>query len=211
MSHPVFEPGPRPTLNPLREPALLIAALLAPTVQTALLIWAGLSDEEQAVWNAVAAALGGIALAALCAKDRLAPAITGLATAVLSIASYYGWGLTAEQSTAVMSMVSLATGLFLRTQITAPVDADGRRVLPAADDEERDVEKLWPYDFYEDRDREAGGPEPAAADDHAGYYYDDGGPVHDGDTAGLPVPDEAPVDPPSARQIGHVEGRRMAG
>jgi hypothetical protein len=192
------EPAQRPTLNPLREPALLVATLLAPAVQTGLLIWGGFSAEGQSVVNAVAAALAGVVVAALSASDRLAPAIVGLATAVLALAAWFGWGLDAEQQTAIVSLVSLGTGLFLRTQITAPVDAAGNRVT--GNRTERNVDtREWPYDFYEEGEPD---PDHPDADPDADYEPES-------DTAGLPVVDEAP--PPMASTLEFIEGRRMAG
>lgn len=129
MTAPVVR---RTGLSPYREPALLAASLLAPAVQTALLVWAGLSDEGQAVWNAVAVAVAGLVVAGLAARDKLAPAILGLAVAVLALASYYGWHLDAAQSTAIISLVTLILGAFLRTQISAPVDVVGEKVVVAA-------------------------------------------------------------------------------
>jgi hypothetical protein len=182
-------------LHLLREPALLIAALLAPAVQTALLVWGGLSPAGQAVWNAVAAAVAGLVLAILAANDRLAPAIVGLATAVLALAAWYGWHLDARQQTEILSLVSLATGLFLRTQITAPIDAAGREVRPATAREKPNVndaeERLWPYADVV----------PDVADlgvDSSSQYA-------------VQRPVELPEIPAAPRTVAPIEGRRMSG
>ena len=199
--------------NLLREPALLIAALLAPAVQTALLVWGGLSPGGQAVWNAVAAAVAGLVMAILAAQDRLAPAILGLATAVLALAAWYGWHLDARQQTEILSLVSLATGLFLRTQITAPVAADGRRVPTPT---RKDDEPLWPYVYDQ--------PVDPAVDDQAERVEDERRydtaeiPVAYADDAGEPSSQPAqvarPVELPEvqpARTVAPIEGRRMSG
>lgn len=118
------------SLHPLREPALLFAGLLAPLVQTGLLIWGGLSPQGQAVWNAATVAVAGVVIAALTAKDRLAPAVVGFSAAVVALFGFYGWHLTAAAETALASTVSLVMAAYLRTQITAPIDADGNRAGP---------------------------------------------------------------------------------
>jgi hypothetical protein len=118
------------SLHPLREPALLFAGLLAPLVQTGLLIWGGLSPQAQAVWNAATLAVAGVVIAALTARDKLAPAVLGLSAAVVALLGFYGWHLSAAAETALASTVALVMAAFLRTQITAPIDEDGRRAGP---------------------------------------------------------------------------------
>ena len=114
------------TLRALREPALIVVSLLPPLVSTLLLFLADLSPEAQAGWNGGALALSGLVTAALVARDRLAPAVLGFAQAVMSLLTVYGFALSAEQSTAVMGFVSLAVGMYVRTQVMAKVDADGQ-------------------------------------------------------------------------------------
>jgi hypothetical protein len=204
-------------LHLLREPALLIAALLAPAVQTALLVWGGLSPAGQAVWNAVAAAVAGLAI--LAANDRLAPAIVGLATAVLALAAWYGWHLDARQQTEILSLVSLATGLFLRTQITAPIDAAGREVRPATAREKPNVndaeERLWPYDRFYEKGRDGEEPphydtaEIPVADDVVPDVADLGADSSSQYAVQRPV--ELPEIPATPRTVAPIEGRRMSG
>jgi hypothetical protein len=206
-------------LHLLREPALLIAALLAPAVQTALLVWGGLSPAGQAVWNAVAAAVAGLVLAILAANDRLAPAIVGLATAVLALAAWYGWHLDARQQTEILSLVSLATGLFLRTQITAPIDAAGREVRPATAREKPNVndaeERLWPYDGFSEKGRDGEEPphydtaEIPVADDVVPDVADLGADSSSQYAVQRPV--ELPEIPATPRTVAPIEGRRMSG
>jgi hypothetical protein len=106
-----------------REAALIPTSLLAPFVATVLLFVAGLSPEAQAGWNAVAVAVAGLITAVLVRRDRLAPAILGLAQAVAAILTVYGWGMTAAQSTATMAFLSLLVGAYVRTQVTANPEA----------------------------------------------------------------------------------------
>lgn len=108
-----------------REPALTATSLLAPLVGTLLLFLTNMTAESQAAWNAAAVAVAGLITAAIAVRDRLAPAILGLAQAVISLLTVYGLGLTAEQSTGVMGLLALVVGAYLRTQISAPVTVDG--------------------------------------------------------------------------------------
>lgn len=103
-----------------REPALTATALLAPAVGLLLLFLTDLPAGAQAGWNAVAVGVAGLITAVIALRDKLAPAILGLAQAVLSLVTVYGFGLTAEQSTGVMSFLALAVGAYVRTQISAP-------------------------------------------------------------------------------------------
>ena len=112
-------------LSALREPALIVVSLLPPLVSTLLLFTADLSAEAQAAWNALALALSGLVTAALVARDRLAPAVLGFAQAVLAMLTVWGLALTAAQSTGVMGFVTVAVGMYVRTQVTARVGADG--------------------------------------------------------------------------------------
>lgn len=102
-----------------REPAITATSLLAPLVGMIVLLVAGLSAEQQAVWNAVAVAVAGLITAAIVIRERLAPAIMGLAQAVLALLAVYGFGLSAEQSTGVMAFVAVAVGAYVRTQVSA--------------------------------------------------------------------------------------------
>lgn len=113
-----------------REPALTATSLLAPFVGMLLLFFADLSAESQAAWYGAAVAIAGLITAVIAMRDRLAPAILGFAQAILSLLTVYGLGLTAEQSTGVMAFVALLVGAYIRTQIVAPVAADGSSDAP---------------------------------------------------------------------------------
>lgn len=103
------------------EPALVLTTLLAPLVQTILLLVTDLPAGHQAAWNGLAVAIAGTATAFIVADGKAVPAILGAAQAVLGVLSVYGWGLSAEQTTGLMALVALVVGQFVRTQVT--VDA----------------------------------------------------------------------------------------
>jgi nicotinamide riboside transporter PnuC len=113
-----------------REAALIPTSLLAPFVGMLLLFFAGLSPEAQAAWNAVAVTVAGLISAVLVVRERLVPAILGLAQAVISLLSVYGWGMTAEQSTALMGFLALAVGAYVRTQVQARPEAPTVEAVP---------------------------------------------------------------------------------
>lgn len=115
-----------------REPALILTFLLAPAVQTGLLVFADLDAGTQATWNGLAAAVAGLITAAMVARDRLVPAILGLGQALIAGATVWGWDLSTEESTAVSAFLALAVGAFTRTQVRARITDEGRPVLPAA-------------------------------------------------------------------------------
>lgn len=103
-----------------REPALTATALLAPAVGLLLLFVTDMPPGAQAGWNAVAVAVAGLITSIIAVREKLAPTILGLAQAVISILTVYGFGMSAEQSTGTMAFLALLVGAYVRTQITAP-------------------------------------------------------------------------------------------
>lgn len=116
-----------------REPAVFLA-LAASAIKLIAAFWINLSTNQQAVMNAVVAALVGIAVAVI-AKDAMVAALLGLAQALLALAIGFGLDITAENQAVIMSFVAVALGMFERTQVTAPVRPEvvatnrGERVL----------------------------------------------------------------------------------
>ena len=121
------EPPRRATWSPGREPALILLGLLAPAVQTFLLVFLNLDPTTQAVWNAAAIAVAGLGTAWLVAREKLAASIIGVGGAVLSLLVHYGWDLSTEQQTALAAFLALAVGAYTRTQVTASVNPVGGR------------------------------------------------------------------------------------
>lgn len=104
-----------------REPALLLAAFAA-LVKLAAAFGLHLSSERQAVLNALAAALVGLAVAVI-AHDALAAPILGFVQAALAVAVGFGLHWSADQQAVVMSAVAALVAMFVRTQVTAPESA----------------------------------------------------------------------------------------
>lgn len=106
-----------------REPAALLS-LVAVAIKLLAAFGAGLSPDQQAVLNAVAAAAVGLAVAVM-AHDALAAPLYGFAQAALALALGFGLHWTADQQAVVLSFVQVAIAMFLRTQVTAKTSMVG--------------------------------------------------------------------------------------
>lgn len=104
-----------------REPALF-TGLLAVVLQLATGFGAHLTGDQQALVNAVAAALVGVAVAVV-AHDSLSAPVLGLTQAAVAVAVGFGLHWTVEQQGMVMAVASALVALFVRQQVTAPVGA----------------------------------------------------------------------------------------
>ncbi|MFD5795586.1 hypothetical protein ACFWIO_19010 [Streptomyces diastatochromogenes] len=113
-----------------REPAALLA-FVAVGIKLLAAFGVGLSDDQQAVLNAVAAAAVGL-IVAVMAHDALAAPLYGLAQAALALAVGFGLHWSADQQAVVLSFVQVAIAMFVRTQITAKVPAGSAAAQPRA-------------------------------------------------------------------------------
>ncbi len=110
-----------------REPALWLGLLRA--VIYALSIYVIPISEDLGVALVAAAAAGfGLWEAAVVARERLVPMIMGFAEALLALVLAFGVNLSAEQTGAVMLVVAAVVSVATRTQVSAPVGADGQQV-----------------------------------------------------------------------------------
>jgi len=115
-----------------REPAALLA-FVAVGIKLLAAFGVGLTDDQQAVLNAVAAAVVGLVVAVL-AHDALAAPLYGFAQAALALAVGFGLHWSADQQAVVLSFVQVAIAMFLRTQITAKTKASVPRSARAVQD-----------------------------------------------------------------------------
>lgn len=104
-----------------REPALVLA-LIAILVKTGAAFGLNVTTDQQAVINAAAAAIVGLAVAYM-AHDGLSAAILGTAQAILALAVGFGLHWSADQQAVVMSLAAAIVAAFVRTQVTAPTPA----------------------------------------------------------------------------------------
>jgi len=116
-----------------REPAYwlaLVSALVALVSATAL----PLSVEQQGLVNAAAAALLGVVTAWALAGERLVAALVGAFKALIAVGLAFGLALSPEvQSTAMVVVELVLTGLLVRPAVVAPVGPDSSGVARLAD------------------------------------------------------------------------------
>jgi hypothetical protein len=107
-----------------RDPAFYV--MLAATLIRLLAAFVVEISADQQTWlNAAVAAVGGVVIAVWVKRDGQIAALTGLASALLAVAVGFGANIDAEGQAAIMSFVGVAAAMFIRTQVTAPVNAVG--------------------------------------------------------------------------------------
>jgi hypothetical protein len=109
-----------------RDPALYLT-LFATAVRLAAAFFLHLSVDQQAVLNAAATAVAGLIVALVVAKDGQVAAILGVAQALLALAVGFGLHVSADNQAVIMSFVGALVAAFVRTQVVAPVAANGAR------------------------------------------------------------------------------------
>lgn len=105
-----------------REPVLWLA-LVAGLIQLLSSFWLPLSAEQQGVLNALAVAVIGVATAFAVAREKVIPALLGFVQSALAVGLAFGWELSAQDQSTIMAFAAAVIGMFLRTQVTAPVSA----------------------------------------------------------------------------------------
>jgi hypothetical protein len=113
-----------------REPAAWLA-LIAVAVKLSTAFGLDLTDGQQAVINAVAAALVGL-LVAFSVHDGIGAAALGFVQAALALAVGFGLRWSPDQQAVAMSFVSVVVAMWTRTQVTAPVQPVTRPVIAPA-------------------------------------------------------------------------------
>jgi hypothetical protein len=106
-----------------REPAVWLT-LIATAVRLLGAFVIELTDGQQAVLNAVAAA-GAALIVAVMVHDGQVAAILGFAQALIALAVGFGLHIDADRQAVIMSFVGAAVAMFVRTQVSpkAPVPA----------------------------------------------------------------------------------------
>lgn len=105
-----------------REPALILGTIAA-TIQLLSATLLPLTIEQQGVLNAVAVAVIGLATAASVSAEKAAPAVLGLAQAVLACALAFGFAIDPATQGAAMAFVTAIVSAYVRTQVVAPSPA----------------------------------------------------------------------------------------
>jgi len=107
-----------------RDPALWLT-LFATAVRLGGAFVIDLSADQQAYLNAGATAVASMIVAVWVRRDGQVAALLGVAQALLALAVGFGADLSAESQAVIMSFVGAVAAAFIRTQVTAPVTADG--------------------------------------------------------------------------------------
>jgi hypothetical protein len=104
-----------------REPALILIGGVGPVVALIVSFIPGMNPVLQSALIGVAVAAAGIATAVVVGGDKLAPAILGLAQAVVTWGLAAGFDLSPEQQAGFLTVVGLFVAAFVRGVVTAPV------------------------------------------------------------------------------------------
>lgn len=114
-----------------REPAAVLA-FISILVKLASAYVFHASETQQATVNTVAACVVAL-LIAISAHDSIGAAVFNLAQALVAAAVGFGLKLDADHQALWLSLVSVAIGLWSRTQVTAPTSAPAlQTVKPSA-------------------------------------------------------------------------------
>ncbi|MEV7364234.1 hypothetical protein [Streptomyces sp. NPDC091299] len=114
-----------------REPAAVLA-FISILVKLASAYVFHATETQQATVNTVAACAVAL-LIAISAHDSIGAAVFNLAQALVAAAVGFGLKLDADHQALWLSLVSVAIGLWSRTQVTAPTSAPASQtVKPSA-------------------------------------------------------------------------------
>lgn len=108
-----------------REPAVLAEFVAALLVVANLYFLPGLDNVLQGAINAVILAAAAVYVAIKVKSDSLLPLLVGGFKVVIALIVTAGVDLTVPQQAAALTLLTLAAGLFVRSQVTAPVTVDG--------------------------------------------------------------------------------------
>jgi hypothetical protein len=111
-----------------RDPALLFQAI---AILLSLLFTFGLplTPEWQGIVNGLIMTGWGVATAIVVAKDKIVPAVTAFAQVVFLLVAAFGYHLADTQQFMILTLVGLLFAFFTRTQVIAPINAAGQRVV----------------------------------------------------------------------------------
>ncbi len=109
-----------------RDPAAVVETGVQIVLGVVLAL--SLGTEHTNALSAAVVALGGVLTSFWVARDKLLPALTGFIKAAFALALTLGAHLEPSVESGIIMIVSAAATAWLRTQVTAPIAADGTRV-----------------------------------------------------------------------------------
>jgi hypothetical protein len=114
-----------------REPAVFWAAVAA--ILQALSLLLPLSVEQQGLVNAALVAAAGLVTAWYVSVDAALPLLTGVVKAVLAVLLGFGLHVSDTAQVTIMTLVTAVAAFWVRTQVRAPITAEGRHTqIPAS-------------------------------------------------------------------------------
>lgn len=102
-----------------RDPAVILT-LLGTGLQLIAAFFIDLTIGQQSAMNAIIAGAIGVFIA-FNVRDGQVAAILGFAQALIALALGFGLKIDGDNQAVIMSFVGTAAGMFIRTQVTAPV------------------------------------------------------------------------------------------
>lgn len=108
-----------------REPAMLAEFAATVLVVANLFFLPSLDSTLQGAINAVVLAAASIYVAVKVKSDSLLPVLVGGFKTLVALVVAFGVDLSAPQQAALLGLLSLAAGLFVRSNVQAPVTVDG--------------------------------------------------------------------------------------
>lgn len=108
-----------------REPAMLAEFIATVLVVANLFFLPGLDSMLQGAINAVVLAAASVYVAVKVKSDSLLPILVGGFKTVVALVVAFGVDLSVPQQAALLGLLSLGAGLFVRSNVQAPVTVDG--------------------------------------------------------------------------------------
>jgi hypothetical protein len=111
-----------------RDPALYLFAI-ATGVRLFSAFVLNVDEDVQTAINVVATAVASAIVAVVVKRDGQVPAVLGAVQALLALTLGLGLDVSAENQALIMSFVGALAAAFIRTQVVAPVTADGDKAI----------------------------------------------------------------------------------
>jgi|HigsolmetaAR203D_1030402.scaffolds.fasta_scaffold36105_1 hypothetical protein len=110
-----------------REPAMISELIASTLLVLHLFLLPGLDEGVQAAINAVVVAAASVYTAWKVQSDQLLPLLVGFFKVVITLIVTLGVTMSEAQQAALLTLMSMIAGLFVRGAVDAPVDANGHR------------------------------------------------------------------------------------
>lgn len=109
-----------------REVALWAAVVKALVAAFSLFV-VELTVDQQGALNAVVACVLGIVVAMQVKAEKALPFLVGLVEAGIYLAASFGWNVTPDKQTALLTVVGAVVAVLTRDRVVAPLDEAGNR------------------------------------------------------------------------------------